>query len=79
MRTMFETKMNTQTSSSKASTCKYASFNNAMVMTLSTILVVLILMLIISITPMIRSEILIAMIIISAIGMKSKPTQIVAS
>ena len=76
---MFETKMNTQTSSSMASTCEYASFNNAMVMSLSTILVVLILMLLISITPMIRSEILIAVIIISAIGLKSKPKYVVGN
>ena len=70
MRTMFEAKMNMQ-SSSKASSCQNASFNYVQVMSLSTILVVLILMLMISIIPIIRSEIIV--MIICAIGCKSKP------
>lgn len=70
MRTMFG--MTTASmSSSKASSCCNASFDYAQVNALSTILVVLLLMLIISIIPIIRSEILIIML--GAIGYKSKP------
>lgn len=71
--------MTTETmASSKASSCQNASFNHAQVMALSTILVVLILMFVINIIiPIIRSEILIIMI--CAIGRKSKPKLVLES
>lgn len=77
MKTMFEAKMNMVKSSAKAFSCQQnASFNYAMVRALSTMLLVLILVLIISVLHIIRSNIMV-IIIMCAIGCKSKPKKLV--
>lgn len=77
MKTMFEAKMNMVKSSAKAFSCQQnASFNHAMVSALSTMLLVLILVLIISVLHIIISNIMV-IIIMCAIGCKSKPKKLV--
>ena len=74
MRTMFGN-TTTSTFTSKASTCQYASFNHAQVMSLSTIFIVLILMVLINmIIPLIITGIIVLMI--RAMECVSKPENV---
>lgn len=74
MRNMFEM-TTTTTFTSNASSCKYASFNHAQVMSLSTILIVLILMVLINmIIPLIITGIIVLMI--RAMECVSKPENV---
>lgn len=78
MKTMFEAKMNMVKSSAKAFSCQQnASFNHAMVRALSTMLLVLILVLIISVLHIIIRSNVMVIIIMCAIGCKSKPKKLV--